>query len=114
MYGRKDLVKITTLTNLSAILRTIKKCLGTPLTGLSSTKRFATLTYEGQFYSDKDLANLLNDKFIAVGSSLSTLVWSPLTVDQFPTDFYISVNDIAEALLSSKLHSSAGPDKISA
>ena len=27
MYGRKDLVKITTLTNLSAILRTIKKCL---------------------------------------------------------------------------------------
>ena len=24
MYGRKDLVKITTLTNLSAILRTIK------------------------------------------------------------------------------------------
>ena len=31
MYGRKDLVKITTLTNLSAILRTIKKCLGTPL-----------------------------------------------------------------------------------
>ena len=31
MYDRKDLVKITTLTNLSAILRTIKKCLGTPL-----------------------------------------------------------------------------------
>ena len=31
MYGRKDLGKITTLTNLSAILRTIKKCLGTPL-----------------------------------------------------------------------------------
>ena len=30
MYGRKDLVKITTLTNLSAILHTIKKCLGTP------------------------------------------------------------------------------------
>ena len=28
MYGRKDLVKITALTNLSAILRTIKKCLG--------------------------------------------------------------------------------------
>ena len=27
MYGRKDLVKITNLTNLSAILRTIKKCL---------------------------------------------------------------------------------------
>ena len=84
------------------------------IAGLSLTKRFTTLTYEGQSYSDKDLANLLNDKFIAVGSSLSTLVWSPLTVDQFPTDFYISVNDIAEALLSSKLHSSAGPDKISA
>ena len=32
MYGRKDLVKITILTNLSVILRTIKKCLGTPLT----------------------------------------------------------------------------------
>ena len=32
MYGRKDLVKITTLKNFSGILRTIKKCLGTPLT----------------------------------------------------------------------------------
>ena len=84
------------------------------IAGLSSTKGFTTLTYEGQSYSDKDLANLLNDKFIAVGSSLPSLVWSPLTVDEFPTDFYISVNDIAEALLSSKLHSSAGPDKISA
>ena len=59
--------------------------------------------YEGQSYSDKDLANLLNDKFIAVCSSLPSLVWSPLTVDEFPTDFYISINDIAEALLSSKL-----------
>ena len=39
---------------------------------------------------------------------------SPLTVDVFPTDFYISVNVIAEALFSSKLYSSAGPDKISA
>ena len=29
--GRKDLVKITTLTKLSAILHTIKKCLGTSL-----------------------------------------------------------------------------------
>ena len=37
-----------------------------------------------------------------------------MAVDEFPTDFYISVNGIAEALLSSKLYSSAGPDKISA
>ena len=31
VYGLKDLVKITTLTDMSAILRTIKTCLGTPL-----------------------------------------------------------------------------------
>ena len=36
MYGRKDLVKITTLTNLSAILHTIKKCLGTLLVNVCS------------------------------------------------------------------------------
>ena len=67
------------------------------IAGLSLTKRFTTLTYEGQSYSDKDLANLLNDKFIAVGSSLPSLVWPPLTVDELPTDFYISVHDIAES-----------------
>ena len=67
------------------------------IAGLSSTKSVTTLSYEGQTYSAKDLANLLNDKFIAVGSSLPSLVWPPLTVDELPTDFYISVHDIAES-----------------
>ena len=83
------------------------------IAGLSSTKSFTTLTYEGQSYSNKYLANLLNDKFIAVVSTLPSLFWSHMTVDEFPTDFYSSVNDIEEALPSSKLHSSVGPDKIS-
>ena len=34
-----DLVKITTLTNLSAILRTIKICLGTPHIDIASKPR---------------------------------------------------------------------------
>ena len=34
------------------------------IAGLSSTKSVTTLSYEGQTYSAKDLANLFNDKFI--------------------------------------------------
>ena len=83
------------------------------IAGLSSTKSVTTLNYEGQTYSDKDLAYLLNEKIIAaaVGTSRPSLNWSPLNVNELPTDFYISVNDIAEALLSSELHSSAGLDE---
>ena len=46
MYGRKDLVKIT---NLSAILRTIKKCLGTPLASNIQTGKQSTITLQGRY-----------------------------------------------------------------
>jgi hypothetical protein len=70
--------------------------------------------FEGKSYSDAELANLLNDKFVAVGSSLPCLDWLPLPVDDVPAEFYTSVEDIEKALLSCKLHSSAGPDEIHA
>ena len=71
--------------------------------------------FEGKSYSDADLANLLNDKFIAVGSSLPCLDWRlPLHVDDVSAEFHISVEDTKKALLSSKLHFSAGPDEIPA
>jgi hypothetical protein len=70
--------------------------------------------FEGKSYSDADLANRHNDKFVAVGSSLPCLDWLPLPVHGVPAEFNISVEDTEKALLSSKLHSSAGPDEISA
>ena len=70
--------------------------------------------FEDKSYSDANLANLPNDKFVAVGSSLPCIDWLPLPVDGVPAKFNISVEDTEKALLSSKLHSSAGPDEISA
>ena len=69
--------------------------------------------FEGyKSYSDADLANLLNDKFVAIGSSLPSLNWLPLPTNDIPDDFCIFVEETEKALLSSKLHSSAGPDEI--
>lgn len=74
----------------------------------------ATLTCDGQHYCDMALANLVHDKFIALGSSLPSLDCSPLPVDEFPPDFYISVDKVEKVLRSSKIQSSSGLDKISA
>ena len=46
MYGRNDLAKITSLTNLSAILRTIKKCLGTPLVAIDISEKLVYINEE--------------------------------------------------------------------
>jgi hypothetical protein len=77
-----------------------------------SSKNVSTIMFEGRSYSDADLANLLNDKFDAVWSSLPNLNWLPLPTNDIPDDFCISVEETEKALLSSKLHSSAGPDEI--
>ena len=45
---------------------------------------------------------------------LPPLDWTPLPVDVYPSEFIIFVEDIETALLSSKLHSVADPDEISA
>ena len=84
------------------------------IAGLSSVKELSTLVHNGRPYSGADLANLFNDKFVAVGSTLPPLKWSPLPVDEIPAEFYISVEDTEAALLSAKLHSAAGPDEIAA
>ncbi len=82
------------------------------IAGLQSSKKVSTLMLEGKSYSDADLANLLNDKFVAVGSSLPSLNWLPLHTNDIPDEFCISVEETEKALLSSKLHTSAGPDEI--
>ena len=82
------------------------------IAGLQSSKNVSTMMFQGKSYSDADLANLLNDKFVAVGSSLPNLNWLPLPTNDIPDDFCISVEETEKALLSSKLHSSAGPDEI--
>jgi hypothetical protein len=43
--------------------------------------------YNGQPYSDSALANLFNDKFVAVGNSLPPLAWTPLEVGVFLPTF---------------------------
>jgi hypothetical protein len=43
--------------------------------------------YNGQPYSDSALANLFNDKFVAVGNSLPPLAWMPLEVGVFLPTF---------------------------
>jgi S-formylglutathione hydrolase FrmB len=55
--------------------------------GLQSSKNVSTIMFEGKTYPDADLANLLNDKFVAVGSSLSSLNWLPLPTNDIPDDF---------------------------
>ncbi len=47
-----------------------------------------------------------------MGSSLPSLNWLPLPTNDIPDEFCISVEETEKALLSSKLHTSAGPDEI--
>ena len=82
------------------------------IAGRQSSKNVSTIMFEGKSYSDADLANFFNDKFVAVGSSLPSLNWLPFPTNDIPDDFCISIEETEKALLSSKLHSSAGPDEI--
>jgi hypothetical protein len=75
------------------------------IAGLQSSRNVSAIMFEGKSYSDADLANLLNYKFVAVGSSLPSLNWLPLPRNNIPDDFCISVEETERALLSSKLHS---------
>ena len=83
------------------------------IAGLSTPKMSKTLIYNDCTYQGEDLANLFNDKFVAVGSSLPPLNWCPLPVDVYPPKFIVSVEETETALLSSKLYSAIGPDEIS-
>jgi hypothetical protein len=83
------------------------------IAGLGATKNVSTILYNGQFYSGSALANLFNDKFVAVGSTLPPFSWAPIAVDDVPLDFYISIDEVEKALISVKSHSAAGPDEIS-
>ena len=65
-----------------------------------------------ELHSYGELANLFNNKFVAVGTSLPFLEWTPLPVNDFPPEFHISVEDTEKALLSAKLFSAAGPDEL--
>jgi hypothetical protein len=47
------------------------------IAGLAPSKNVSTIVYNGQPYSDSALANLFNDKFVAVGNSLPPLAWTP-------------------------------------
>ena len=54
------------------------------IAGLQSSKNASTITFGGKSYSDADLANLLNDKFVAVGSSILTQSELPLPTNDIP------------------------------
>ena len=82
------------------------------IAGLQSSRKVSTTIFGSKSYTDADLANLLNDKFVAAGFSLPSLNWLPLPTNDIPDDFCISVEETEKALLSSKLHSSACPDEI--
>ena len=83
------------------------------IAGHGVTKNVSTILYNGQSYSGFALANLFNDKFVAVGSTLPPFSWSPIAVDDVPPDFFISIDEVEKALISVKSHSAAGPDEIS-
>lgn len=82
------------------------------IAGLSPAKSVTTLVHVDRIYSYGEFANLFNNKFIAVGTSLPSLEWTPLPVNDFPPEFHISVEDTEKALLSAKLFSAAGPDEL--
>ena len=44
--------------------------------------------------------------------NFDTFTWTPLAIDDVPSDFYISVNDTEKALDSLKSHTSVGPGAI--
>ena len=83
------------------------------IAGLGATKNVSTILHNGQSYSGSALANLFNDKFVAVGSTLPPFSWTPIAVDDVRSDFYISTDEVEKALISVKSHSAAGPDEIS-
>ena len=83
------------------------------IAGLSVTKNVSTILYNGQSYSGSALANLFNDKFVAVGRTLPPFSWSSIAVDDVPPDFFISIDEVEKALISVKCHSAASPDEIS-
>ena len=70
------------------------------IAGLCTPKMTKTLIYNDCTYQGEDLANLFNDKFVAVGSSLPPLNWCPLPVDVYPPKFIVSVEETETALLS--------------
>ena len=80
------------------------------IAGLSSSRSTKTLMYNNRPYQGEELADLFNDKFVTVGSTLPPLDWTPLPVDVYPSEFIISVEDTE----ATKLHSAAGPDEMSA
>lgn len=82
------------------------------LAGLSSSKFINTLTYNDTSFSGTALANLFNEKFVSVGSSLPPLEWTPIPVTEVPPEFSISVEDVQSSLSFCKVHSSCGPDNI--
>ena len=86
---------------------TVKK-----IAGLAPSNNISTVIYSGNSCSDSGLANLLNDKFVAVGNTLPPFTWTPLAIDDVPSNFYLSVDDTEKALESSKRHTSVGPDGI--
>ena len=77
-----------------------------------ASNNISTVIYNGKSYSDSDLANMLNDKFVAVENTLPPFTWTPLAIDDVPSDFYISVDDTEKALESLKRHTSVGLDGI--
>ena len=86
---------------------TVKK-----IAGLTPSNNISTVIYNGKSYSDSDLANLLNDKFVTAGNTFPPFTWTPLAIDNVLSDFYISVDDTEKALGYLKLHISVGPDGI--
>jgi hypothetical protein len=81
------------------------------IAGLGATKNVSIILYNVQSYSVPALANLFNDKFVAVGSTLPPFSWTPIAVDDVPSDFYISIDEVEKALISVKSHSAAGPER---
>ena len=65
------------------------------IAGLAPSNNISTVTYNGMSYSDSDLANLLNDKFVAVGNTFPPFTCTPLQNNLTALTFNI---------LSGKLH----------
>jgi hypothetical protein len=63
------------------------------IAGLAPPKNVSTLGYDEQPYTDSAIANLFNDKFVAVENPFPPLAWTPLAVDDVSSDFLISVDD---------------------
>ena len=71
------------------------------IAGHSTPKNISTLTHDDLPFSDAALANLFNDKFVEVRSSLPRLSWPPLPIEEFHLCF-TSHRRNREGLASSK------------